>query len=716
MSTLKYIKQFLSFIKRKKAKSVQNLVVQTLDPAFFILDSNLQFSYVNHEAERLLNKKLNRLIGKSILSVFPSLTYLVERCRTSYRRKIVQNFHYLLPIINNWVHVFIYPSKHNICIFIQTVPNEHLYISDMKVYRHIFEHFPEAISILNIDGSVGSVNHAWENLLGISEKRIHGHPLSTIISKSDENAVTQELKNVTKGQTVQISVNVLYRFEKHLHVDITMMPIMINQQVARIFITIKKEPQSLTHTKRENKNEVKQSLFDKMNQIIGWDWDYKLDQLTWLPLKRDLFGIESEDQINTHRKFTMLVHPEDRDQFLESINRAKTKYDEPSKISYRIIRPNDQEIRYIQSLVQPNHEENHHQLTGVIKDITDNIKEQNKLNRTEQLYQLITEHSLEIIAYTTPDGRYEYISPAVRRLGYEPDELIGRYFSSYIHPDDLYKIDSPDYTNVLTCRFRHKDGHYVWLERSLQYIENNQHQVEKVLSISRDISERIEAEDIMKRSEKLTMAGELAAGIAHEIRNPLTSLKGFLQMMQYGYSVKQQYYNVMESELNRIEMILNELLLLAKPTVNKFQKQNIMMLIEHVTTLLGSVANMSNVELIINPPKEMVYINCDESQMKQVLINLIKNAIEVMPNGGKVTINVQSTTKFVTISITDEGPGIPEEKIKNIGQPFFTTKEQGTGLGLAVSFNIIENHNGKVSIESKINQGSTFTLSFPTME
>ncbi|WP_196220102.1 PAS domain S-box protein [Terrilactibacillus tamarindi] len=705
----------MSYIKHKKAKRDQNRTVQTLEPAFFILDSNLHFSYLNHKAERLFNKKLNHLIGKSIIRIFPSLTYLIERCRSSYKRQMVQNFHYLLPMIDNWVNVFIYPSKHHICIFIQTTtPNEHLYIPDTKVYRHIFDHYPEAISTLDMDGFIGTVNHAWENLLGICEKTIHGRPLSNIISKRDKHTVIQEIKNVSKGQTVQIRVNALYRFKKEFDVHITMMPIMIQQQVVRIFITLKKEPQLPTHTKKMKKNEIQQSLFHKMNEIIGWNWDYNLDQLTWFPLNLDLFGIKSEEQINSHKKYTMLVHPDDRDQFIDNINQAKIKQDEPSSLSYRIIRPNDQEIRYIQSLVQPNH--NHHQLTGVIKDTTDIIQEQNKLKRIEKLYQLITENSLDVIAYSTPDGRYEYVSSAARRYGYEPKELIGHHISNYLHPDDLYKLDSPDYTNVLIFRFRHKEGHYVWFEQSLQYIKNDQNQVVKVLSISRDISERIETENLMKRSEKLTMAGELAAGIAHEIRNPLTSLKGFLQMMQYGYSVKQQYYNVMESELNRIEMILNELLLLAKPTVNKFQKENVMTLINHVTTLLGSVANMSNVELIIHPPKKELCINCDESQIKQVLINLIKNAIEVMPNGGKVTIDVKLLEGFVMISVTDEGPGIPEAKIKNIGQPFFTTKEQGTGLGLAVSFNIIENHNGKVSIESEINKGTTFKISFPIVE
>jgi PAS domain S-box-containing protein len=230
----------------------------------------------------------------------------------------------------------------------------------------------------------------------------------------------------------------------------------------------------------------------------------------------------------------------------------------------------------------------------------------------------------------------------------------------------------------------------------------------------RDITEQKQAQEVLIRTEKLSIAGELAASIAHEIRNPITTVKGFLQLLQTGTTEKWNYYSLMSSEIDRIELILSELLMLAKPQVSHFQQKNVSLLIQDVVSLLIPQANMNNVLIVTEFDSDEVMINCEENQLKQAFINFIKNAIDSMPQGGKVVIQMESSGKVeLLIRIIDQGYGIPEHILPKLGQPFYTTKEKGTGLGLMVSKKIIENHQGSIAIYSKEKIGTTIEVKIP---
>lgn len=217
------------------------------------------------------------------------------------------------------------------------------------------------------------------------------------------------------------------------------------------------------------------------------------------------------------------------------------------------------------------------------------------------------------------------------------------------------------------------------------------------------------------QSEKLTVAGQLAAGIAHEIRNPLTSLKGFLQLLQAGINKKEVYYKIMHEEIEKIEAITSELIYLSKPLTNERKKESVRSMIEDVIMLLRLQAKMDNVTI-----KTLFYGNyqivCDRSQMKQVLLNIIKNAIEVSCPNDEVLITVRKTSKSIEIDVRDEGPGIPSEELEEIGEPFFTTKHGGTGLGLMISKRILASHAAKLHIFNNEENGATFRIEIPIMD
>jgi signal transduction histidine kinase len=219
----------------------------------------------------------------------------------------------------------------------------------------------------------------------------------------------------------------------------------------------------------------------------------------------------------------------------------------------------------------------------------------------------------------------------------------------------------------------------------------------------------------LRESEKLSLVGELSAGVAHEIRNPLTTLKGFTQMISENTDdpSNKKFLKIMNDEINRINFIVSEFMVLSKPHIVNFSITDLSTIMNNVITLLNTQAIMKNIEIVLEMVGDSFLLKCEENQIKQVLANIIKNSIEAMPQGGKIYIKVEENDSYLEISVRDNGVGIPGENIHLLGKPFYTTKTDGTGLGLMVSKKIIQNHHGRFEINSIPNKGTTVTISLP---
>jgi two-component system sporulation sensor kinase A len=361
---------------------------------------------------------------------------------------------------------------------------------------------------------------------------------------------------------------------------------------------------------------------------------------------------------------------------------------------------------------------------GVVKDITEIKQKRQQVREREVLYHLLTDHSLDMITKSNKDGKLQYVSPyCFDLLGYTPKELIGKSTYDLVHMDDVEKLLSShemvirNHSNGrVSFRMEHKTGYYIWVESLCKSIVKEDCGEIRLISVIRDISERKKTEELLLNSEKLSAAGQLAAGIAHEVRNPLTAIKGFLQLMDGNKKYEDSYFSIINSEINRIELILSELLLLSKPQDLKFKECNLFETLKQIKTLIDTHATMSNIEIDLNYLTAIQTIVCDENQLKQVFINFLKNAIEAMPKGGEISLNVRSEGEdTLKVQIIDQGNGIPKEHLERLGQPFFTTKETGTGLGFMISMKIIENHHGKIEIASNEN-GTTIEVTLPTYQ
>lgn len=234
--------------------------------------------------------------------------------------------------------------------------------------------------------------------------------------------------------------------------------------------------------------------------------------------------------------------------------------------------------------------------------------------------------------------------------------------------------------------------------------------------VVRDVTEQILLEKQLSHSQSLSTLGQLAASIAHEIRNPLTSLKGFTQLLAHQVSSEGDHFlGIINTELIRMESILNEFLVLSKPGERSLQIISISAMIKQVVELMNPQASIQNIEMeFLSADTESDSLLGDAHELKKVIMNILKNAIEVMPHGGKVSISqTLDENNRVRISVTDQGCGMTADQVEKIFLPFYTSKKLGTGLGLAHAIQTVEDHGGRIEVDSVIGEGTTFHLILP---
>ncbi|MDW7651972.1 MAG: ATP-binding protein [Bacillota bacterium] len=242
--------------------------------------------------------------------------------------------------------------------------------------------------------------------------------------------------------------------------------------------------------------------------------------------------------------------------------------------------------------------------------------------------------------------------------------------------------------------------------------------VSGAVSVFQDVTEKKQLETEMLNMEKFSLVAELAAGTAHEIRNPMTTLRGFLQILSKEFKPDtkgHEYCSLMIEEIDRANTIIKEFLLLTKPAAPKLREADLHVTLEEIFILIESKSLLENVELQKRYTKSLPLVKVDPAQIKQVFLNLATNAIQAMPSGGHLVISTAADRGKARVSFTDTGCGLEEAQLAKIFDPFFTTKEDGTGLGLTISYRIIENHGGRLSAVSTPGKGTTFTVELPAV-
>ncbi|WP_433749183.1 ATP-binding protein [Falsibacillus pallidus] len=229
------------------------------------------------------------------------------------------------------------------------------------------------------------------------------------------------------------------------------------------------------------------------------------------------------------------------------------------------------------------------------------------------------------------------------------------------------------------------------------------------------IGKRSRLEKIENDAQKLELVGTLAASTAHEIRNPLTGIKGLIQLLAEKYDNPQDqfYFSIINKEVLRINQIVSEFLILGKPSIHTAEICDLRDILLDLNPIIRSEANLKTIEYYYEMEVSPIEVLCSKDQIKQVIMNVSKNAFESMAEGGTLTIKLYIQNMTGYIDIIDTGSGITDEDLERIFNPFFTSKDGGTGLGLAVCKRIVQSFNGRIEVSSELGKGTKVTIGFP---
>jgi PAS domain S-box-containing protein len=371
---------------------------------------------------------------------------------------------------------------------------------------------------------------------------------------------------------------------------------------------------------------------------------------------------------------------------------------------------------------------------------TDTYDQDLLLNKVYNFYKSIIQNINSGLIAIDLQGQITFVNqPAAKMLGYDREELIRKNIYEIFNEDEASqkclrllflpgkKIDDKEVT------FRKKNNTSILVGLNVSPIHDENNKFDGIVLLFRDLTEIRELKLQIERMEHLALLGELSAGIAHEIRNPLAGIKASAQILQDGVDderLQQKIIDRMIREVDKANRLLKEFFKFAKPTKPNLKFHDLELIIEGVYLLLKSKFQNKNIEFSIEYETGIPQIFVDDTQIEQVIINLFLNGIDAMPNGGKLKINtfkkqlhvlentvsinnVDGKMDYVILQITDSGAGIEKKNLEKIFNPFFTTKVDGLGLGLSICSRLTQENGGKIDVRTESGNGTTFTLALP---
>jgi PAS domain S-box-containing protein len=442
---------------------------------------------------------------------------------------------------------------------------------------------------------------------------------------------------------------------------------------------------------------------------------------------RTVLGYDPRELLEDANFWTNHIHPEDRARTLE-VERRVVK--EGRGIYEYRFRHKDGSYRWMREEARLVRDATGNPLetVGYWIDITDRKHAEEELRSARERLDYVITSNPAVIFTGKPradlsDYDVTYMSDrVVEMLGFEPQQFIGHpeFWDGRVHPDDLrrYPTEVRELWKKGQCtfgyRFLHKDGTYRWIREEAKVIRDAAGNPVEVMGYWTDVTEQKRMEEAFLKSERLAAIGELAAMVGHDLRNPLTGITGAAYYVRTKEGSRlsakgKEMLQLIEQDIGRSDKIINDLLEYSKELRLELAETDVKSLTRDA---LAQVKIPRGIR-VVNSTKKKPTVRLDVDKMERAFANIIRNAVDAMPNGGTLKIRSKESNGSLQITFRDTGEGMTEEALAKISTPLFTTKAKGIGLGIPIAKRFVEAHGGSINVESKLGKGSAFTVTLP---
>jgi PAS domain S-box-containing protein len=729
-----------------------NFILENIDRGFISVDRDWRITYINKRASEDIGQKKEYLIGKNLWSEIPHFEKLqaAKTFRKAMDEKVAVETEEFAPTSGRWFQEKAYPTPNGIAIAWADITErkkteEKLRVSEER-FAKAFNSSPIAIAISRqYDGLFIQVNGAYEEVFGFSREEIIGKTatqLNILIDSKQRNEMIKILKE--KGRIIDVEIPFRTKSGKIINSLASLDTIKVDDEdyiiSAILDISERKEAEEALRDSEARFSKVFHANPSAM-AISNFDGRYvdvnhSFERLTGF-LKDEAIG-------KTAIELNLYAQPSEREKLIVQLKQN-------GRVTGKelTLRTKSGELGNIIISFEPIAVKNENYILSIAIDITERKKAEQALKESEERFRLVAE-AANVMVYETDvrTGKAIAYRGSEEVVGFKPEDVdfSVNWVSSRIHPDDVKNVleqftrvlkDSSHEGYTVKYRFLHKNGNYIILQDTAKAIRDNYGQVIKMIGGAVDITtsekdkEKIEQyskhlEDLvekrtkqLKESERLAAIGQTAGMVGHDIRNPLQAITGdvfllrdYLSGIPETISVKHDVSESLESieqNISYINKIVADLQDYSRTVTPKLVDVN---LYDTVIQCFRSIVIPENVSPSIEITESLRF-QTDPDLFQRILTNLVINAMQAMPKGGKLSIVAAWKQNNLVFSVEDTGEGIPEHVKPKLFTPMMTTKAKGQGLGLAVVKRLVEALNGTITFESEEGKGTKFIIELP---
>lgn len=729
-------------------------IIELSNDGIIVFDKDYKIEYTNQIAQNITGYSRKDLSKMSLLSLFPKIDVSFFKDLNSnlkqIGKKIKQKTELITPsgeIKDVELSLSIIKTtkngrKYNLYIaflkdITETTLMEKKYQEATKQFEKITEMGDDGIFVFDQDFKIIFCNQMAAEITGIQREELIGRNFFSVIGKQDKEFLEGTVRRgVGIGEKFCSEITILTADGQFKDTEICIASSKSESGDLKTYAYVRdiSARKKIERELRESEEKLR-TLFERVRHglFISSKEGKFLDCNQAL---LDMLGYSSREEfLDIDIARDLYVNPEDRRVFQEKIE--KFGYVKDMEVQFK--KKNGEKITVLLTghpILNQKGEIIGYQ--GINLDITERKKIEDELREANEFFMNLIESSVDGIIAADMKGNIIIFNKGAENLtGYRAEEVIGKIHITQIYPPGIAKevmrrLRSPDYGGVgklLPTQFNvvNKYGEEIPIQLSASLIYDSNGKEIASVGIFTDLRPRLAMEKKLQEthlqlvsSEKMASLGKLAAGIAHEINNPLAGILIYSSLLMEEFPAddpKRADLEKIVQEASRCKEIVKSLLEFARQTEPKKEPTDINRAINDGLFFLVNQALFHNIEIVKNLDPNLPFVYGNAGQLKQVFMNIIVNAAEAMHGSGTLTIttSVAPDRNSILIEFTDTGEGIPEENLNRIFEPFFTTKDvgKGTGLGLATSYGIIEEHGGKINVKSKVGEGTTFTIELP---